>query len=231
MKLSIGAVALLAMVVTPLVGAAQEAEVTANAGWLSQYYYRGAPQKNSAASAGLDLAVSDFSIGTWAVDVGDGTEVDLYTSYGVAINDQVSVSLGGTGYFYTGEYDDTYLEVNLGVGVGPISIEYSVGQYRSGPPHPKYNFIGITAEHEGLFATVGSIAYAADLGDALSDVFKKDEGAQYLEAGYGFSAAELDFTISGIWNDSLLSGEVDDTAAPTHELTLVFGVGKTFSLN
>ena len=231
MKLSIGAVVLVAALVTPLVGAAQEAEVTANGGFVSQYYYRGLLQKESSASAGLDLAVSDFSAGTWAADVGDGAEVDLYLSYGYAINDDVSVSLGGTGYFYTGEFDDTYLEVNLGVGLGPISIEYSLGQYRTGPPHPKYNFIGITAEHEGLFATVGSMAFATDLSDAISDVFKRDPGLQYIEAGYGFSAAELDFTISGIWNDSALSGEVDGAGDPTSELTLVFGVSKTFALN
>ena len=237
MKLSIGAVGFLAMVVTPLVGSAQEAEWTANAGWVSQYYYRGLLIKNSSASAGLDVAASDFSAGTWLADVSDGAEVDLYASYGTAINDDVSVSLGGTGYFYTGApeagagADFTYLEVNLGVGLGPISIEYSIGQYRDGPPHSKYNFIGITAEQDGLFATIGTSAYAADLGDALSDVFDKDLGLQYLEAGYGFSAADLDFSISGIWNDSALSGEVDDTASPTHELTLVFGVSKIFALN
>ena len=231
MKLSIGAVALAAVMVSPLIGVAQEAEWTANAGWVSQYYYRGLEQKTSSASAGLDVAVSDFSAGTWAADVGDGAEVDLYASYGTAINDVVSVSLGGTGYFYTGEFDNTYLEVNLGVGLGPLSIEYSVGQYRDGPPHTKYNFIGVTVEQEGLYATVGTSAYAADLGDALADAFDKDLAGQYLEAGYGFSAADLDFSISGIWNDSLLSLEVDDTAAPTHEFTLVFGVGKTFALN
>jgi uncharacterized protein (TIGR02001 family) len=231
MKLSIGVMALVAVLVTPLVGAAQEAEWTANAGWASEYYYRGAQQKASSASAGLDVAVSDFSAGTWAADVGDGAEVDLYASYGVALTDEVSVSLGGTGYFYTGEFDNTYLEVNLGVAFGPISVEYSVGQYRSGPPHPKYNFIGVTAEHEGLFATIGSVAYAADLGDALADVFDPDLAGQYLEAGYGFSAADLDFTISGIFNDAQLSREVDGALAPTQELTLVFGMSKTFSLN
>ena len=231
MKLSIGVMALAAVVVSPLIGVAQEAEWTANAGWVSQYYYRGFEQKTSSASAGLDVVASDFSAGTWAADVGRGAEVDLYASYGAAINDVVSVSLGGTGYFYTGEYDNTYLEVNLGVGLGPISIEYSVGQYRDGPPHSKYNFIGVTVEQEGLFATVGSFANTPVLGDALSDVFKRDEGLQYLEAGYGFSAADLDFTISGIWNDSALSGEVDGSRADTHELTLVFGVGKTFALN
>ncbi len=231
MKMSIGAVAVIAVVATPLVGVAQEAEWTANAGWVSQYYYRGLLQKNSSASAGLDVAVNDFSAGTWAADVGDGAEVDLYASYGVALTDEFSVSLGGTGYFYTGQFDDTYLEVNLGAGFRGISIEYSVGQYRTGAPHPKYNFIGITGEHEGLFVTVGTMAFAQDLGDALGDVFKRDPGLQYVEAGYGFTAADLDFTISGIWNDSSLSGAVDENAAPTHEVTLVFGVSKTFALN
>ena len=231
MKLSIGAVAVVAVLATPLVGVAQDAELSANAGFVSQYYYRGAPQEKSSASAGLDVAVNDFSAGTWAADVGDGAEVDLYASYGVALTDEFSVSLGGTGYFYTGQFDDTYLEVNLGVGFRGISIEYTVGQYRTGDPHPKYNFIGITGEHEGLFATVGSIAYAQDLSDALSDVFKRDSGRQYVEAGYGFTASDLDFTVSGIWNDSSLSGAVDELDAPTHELTLVFGVSKTFALN
>ena len=230
MKISIGAVALVAVMVTPLVGAAQDAEVTANAGWVSQYYYRGLLQQGSSASAGLDVAVNDFSAVTWAADVGDGAEVDLYASYGIAINDDISVSLGGTGYFYTGEFDSTYLEGNLGIGFRGISIEYSVGQYKTNPDQ-KYNFIGITGEHEGLFATVGSMAFAADLGDALSDVFKRNRGLQYVEAGYGFSAADLDFVISGIFNDSALSGEVDGSGAATNELTLVFGVSKTFALN
>jgi uncharacterized protein (TIGR02001 family) len=237
MKLSIGVVVLVAALVTPLVGEAQEAELTANAGFASKYYYRGLLISPTSASAGLDVAVNNFSAGTWAADLSDGAEVDLYASYGVALTDEFSVSLGGTGYFYTGApeagagADFTYLEVNLGVGYGPISLEYSLGQYRTGEPHPKYSFIGITAEHEGLFATVGSSAYAQDLGDAMGDAFDKDLGLQYVEAGYGFTAADLDFSISGIWNDSLLSGQVDESAAPTTELTLVFGVSKTFALN
>ena len=53
----------------------------------------------------------------------------------------------------------------------------------------------------------------------------------YVEVGYGFSAAELDFTISGILNDKDLSGLVNAEGAPTSGATLVFGIGKTFSLN
>ena len=231
MKLSIGVVAVVAVLATPLVGEAQDAELSANAGFVTQYYYRGALQEKSSASAGLDVAVNDFSVGTWAADVGDGAEVDLYASYGVALTDEFSVSLGGTGYFYTGEFDNTYLEVNLGLGFRGISVEYSVGQYRSGSPHPKYSFVGITAEHEGLFATVGSTGAAPALSDALSNAFKKDLGSQYVEAGYGFTAAELDFTVSGIWNDASLSDSPDETFAARQEFTLVFGVSKTFALN
>lgn len=224
--------ALGAAFVAPSAVAAQ-AEVTANAGWVSQYYYRGLLQKTSSASAGLDVAASNFSAGTWAADVGDGAEIDLYGGVDFPLTDMVSVSLGGTGYFYTGQFDDTYLEGNLGIAFGPISIEWSLGQYSNFDPDNKlkYTFIGITAEQDGLFATIGTAGYHPEFGDAISDAFDKDLGAQYLEAGYGFSAMDLDFVISGIFNDSLLSGEFNADAEPTPELTLVFGVSKTFALN
>lgn len=206
--------------VAPSAVTAQEAEVTANAGWVSQYYYRGIAQKNSSASAGLDVAIESFGIGAWAADVGDGAEVDLYGGVGFDVTETVSLSLGGTGYFYTGEFDDTYLEANVGLGLGPISVEYSFGSYRTDPDPVDYSFLAVTAEQNGLFATVG--AFGSDL--VLKDLL---DAGQYVEAGYGFSAADLDFVISGIWNDSVLNSSYEGV----DELTLVFGVSKTFALN
>jgi uncharacterized protein (TIGR02001 family) len=222
---------------------AAQTEVTANAGWVSEYYYRGLMQKTSSASAGLDIAASNFSAGTWAADVGDGAEIDLYAGFGVPLTDMVSVSLGGTGYFYTGQFDDTYLEANLGVAFGPISIEWSLGEYSNfdSPTNPvgklKYSFVGITAEQDGLFATIGTSGVHPELGDAISDAFGfggeglDNTAGAYLEAGYGFSAMDLDFSISGIFNDAQLSGEVNGDGDATQELTLVFGASKTFALN
>jgi len=195
---------------------AQEAEVTANAGWVSQYFYRGILQKTSSASAGLDVAFGALSLGTWLADVGDGSEVDLYGSVGGDVGG-LSLSAGGIAYLYTGQFDDTYVEANFGVGYGPLSLEYSIGQYENfGAGIADYWFVGVTAEHEGFYGTYGT--------------FGSDFDGAYGEAGYGFSAAELDFTISGILNDSVLSGLVDGNDAPTPGLTLVFGVGKTFSI-
>ena len=60
--------------------------------------------------------------------------------------------------------------------------------------------------------------------------FGGDVDGTYGEVGYGFSAGDMDWSISGIVNDSTLSGLVDNAFAPTPGVTLVFGVGKTFDL-
>ena len=96
--------------------AAQEAEVTANAGWVSEYFYRGILQKTSSASAGLDVVFGPASVGTWLADVGDGTEIDLFGSVGADV-EGLSLIAGGTAYLYTGEFDDTYLEANHRCGI------------------------------------------------------------------------------------------------------------------
>ena len=219
----IGMATLALALLAPLGADAQEAEVTANAGFVSQYFYRGILQKTSSASAGLDLGYGALSLGTWLADVGEGVEVDFFGSVGADVG-EVSLSVGGTAYLYTGQFDDTYLEANLGAGYGPLSVEFSIGQYDSPPEggavgdKQDYWFLGVTAEHEGFYGTVGTFGYDSD-------------GA-YGEVGYGFSAAELDFTISGILSDSDLSDLVegpDDN--PTSGVTLVFGVSKTFGLN
>ena len=119
----IGLATLALALLAPLGADAQEAEVSANAGWVSQYFYRGILQKTSSASAGLDLGYGALSLGTWLADVGDGVEVDFFGSVGADVG-EVSLSVGGTAYLYTGEFDDTYLEANLGAGYGPLSVEF-----------------------------------------------------------------------------------------------------------
>ena len=195
---------------------ASNVSVSANAGWVSQYYFRGILQKTSSASAGLDLAAGPVSVGTWAADVGDGAEVDLYGSVGGEA-EGFSFSAGGTAYLYTGQFDDTYLEGNFGAGYGPLSVEFSIGQYDNfGGEKLDYYFVGVTVAHMGFSGTVGG--------------FGNDFTGNYGEVGYGFSAADLDFSISGILNDKDLSGLSDGDGQPTPGFTLVFGVSKTFSI-
>ncbi len=210
MKMSIGAVALVAVMVTPLVGAAQ-AEVSGNVGWVSEYFYRGVPQKVSSASGGLDLTASNFYMGSWAADVGDGNEIDLYLGVGTEMDD-FSVSVGGTGYFYTGGFDDTYLEGNLNVGYAAISGEFSYGKYKTTPAELDYWFLGVTVAGEnGLFATFGT--------------FGKDLDGYTLEGGYGLSVADLDLSASWIFTNKDLPGQT------ANDHTVVFGISHTFDIN
>ena len=215
--------ALVTALLTPLAVSAQ-AEVTANAGYMSEYFYRGVLQNSSAASGGLDVAAGAFSAGTWAADVGDGAEVDFYTSVGIPLGEVASVSVGGTGYFYTGGFDNTYLEGNVGVGLGPLSIDGAYGSYRTEPAATEYAFLGITAEApNGLFVSVGSLSFdLGALGGPLENLFDNDLAAQYLQAGYNFTAAEIDFSVSGLWQNSTAALDTTDNVA------LVFAVSKSF---
>ena len=113
------------------------------------------------------------------------------------------------------EFDDTYVEANFNVGAGPVSYEFSIGQYENFTgPTLDYFISAVTLEHEGFYGTVGGF------GSALT--------GKYGEVGYGFSAADLDLTIAGILNDSDASGLFDSAGLPTPGMTLFFGIGKTF---
>lgn len=120
-----------------------------------------------------------------------------------------SVSVGGTGYFYTGGFDDTYLEGNLNAGYGALSAEFSLGTYDTDPESQTYWFLGITLEEGGLYATFGT--------------FGNDFEGEYFEAGYGLSVGDLDLSAAWIYSTEDLLGGDDDN-------TLVVSVGHTIGI-
>ena len=192
------------------VSSVASADLTANIGYASEYVFRGIPQKTSSASAGLDYETGGFYVGTWAADVGDGLEVDVYGGYGFDVSESFSLSFGGTGYFYTGDFDDTYLEINIGAAYKFISLDVAVGKYDNfDGPTLDYTYYALTAEAEnGLYATVAG--------------FAQDFQGEYLELGYGMSLAEIDLGVGLIFGNSDLLGESDEQ--------LVFTIGKSFDL-
>jgi len=198
------------LVATLLVGsAAANADVSANLGFASEYYYRGIFQEDSSASGGLDYESNGFYAGTWAADVGDGLEVDGYFGYGGEAGD-FTYSVGFTGYYYTGDFDDTYQEINLGAGFGLFSFDVAVGEYENfDGPTLDYIYYSITAEKDGFYGK-----YAG---------FSQDFEGEYVEVGYGTTIAELDVGLSLIFSNSDLVGESDEA--------VVFTIGKSFDIN
>ena len=184
--------------------AAAQADVSYNVGFASEYYYRGYFQKSSSARAGIDFEEGGFYAGAWTADVGDGLEVDGYLGYGVEMGD-LSIGVGFTGYYYTGDFDNTYEEINFNVGYGPISVEYSTGTYDDPAAEQDYSFLGLSADlGSGFSATYGS--------------FGQDFAGAYFQGDYGFSVAELDLGVSLIFPDDDIGGGE----------AIVFSVGKSF---
>jgi len=190
------------------------ASATASAGWsgnlgfASEYYYRGIFQASSSASGGIDFDDGGFYAGTWAADVGDGLEVDLYGGYGFSAG-SVDLSVGFTGYYYTGDFDDTYQEINLGAAAGLFSVDVAVGRYDNfDGPTLDYTFYSVTVEKNGLYGKIGG--------------FAQDFEGEYLELGYGANVSDIDLGVNLIFSNSDLVGESDEA--------IIFTIGKSFDL-
>jgi uncharacterized protein (TIGR02001 family) len=189
---------------------AANADWSANLGYASDYYFRGIFQATSSPSGGFDYESGGFYAGTWAADVKDGLEVDGYFGYGGEAGD-FTYGIGYTGYFYTGDFDDTYQEVNLSGGFGLVSAEVAIGQYdNGGGPTLDYTYYAVSVEKNGFYGK-----YAG---------FSQDFSGDYIELGYGTTIAEIDFGITLLFNDKDLNG-TDST-----DESLIFTIGKSFDL-
>lgn len=213
--------AVLAVVSTATLPVTATAQLSANIGWVSEYIFRGVYQEDSSASGGLDYeSDAGFYIGTWGADVGDGLETDLY--FGYSGGEDFTYTVGYTGYFYTDDWDDTYQEINLGIGYGIFALDVAVGEWDGFGTPLDYTFTSITISPEkGPYYTLG--------------MWGQDYDGNYLEVGYSFDFMGLDLNIAAFF-----SNDVDDPGAtpylqesdsfPPAEYALVFGVTKGFDI-
>lgn len=207
------------LLLAPMAAKAVEG-LSANVGLVSEYFYRGVVQNNTATgSAGMDYDIGNgFSVGIWNADVQDGIETDVYGSYSGEFNG-FSYSIGATGYYYSGQFDVDYEEVNLNFGYGPVSLEHSIGNYDGdfdsgiAGNQQDYTFTSLTAEYNGLYALYGTWGDDAD-GD-------------YIEVGYGADFSGFDVGVAYLNGDDRKS-DTNNLTTPT--TTLIFSIGKTFDL-
>ena len=200
-------IALIALVLS--LGGVAQAEVSANLGFASDYFYRGILQAPNSVSSGLDFERAGFYAGTWAADVKDGLEIDAYFGYGGDIGG-IGYSAGYTGYFYSGDFDDTYQELNFGVSYGLVSADIAVGQYDNfGGATLNYTYYSLMLEKNGLYGKFAG--------------FSEDFAGEYLEVGFATSIADVDIGFAAIFANSDLVGSSDES--------LVLTIGKSFDLN
>lgn len=80
--------------------------LSANVGFVSDYYFRGAQFGNAAAYVGADYEIAGFYVGTWIIEdegsnVQGGLETDFYAGYGMEFDSGFSFSVGASTYQYT----------------------------------------------------------------------------------------------------------------------------------
>lgn len=199
-----------------VVPATSMAETSANIGWSSEYIFRGVFQEDSSAYAGVDYASdSGFYLGTWGADVGDGLETDLY--FGYAGGEDFTYKIGYTGYYYTDDFDDTYNEINLGIGYGIFALDVAVGEWDGFGTPADYTFTSVTISPEkGPYFKLGS--------------WSQDFDGDYLEVGYTYSMEEqgVDLSVAVVTSDDLNVSDPDD--GESGEWALTFGIKKSIGI-
>ncbi len=206
-------IAIIFTAVTPL----QAADLSANIGWNSDYVFRGVSQSTSSANAGLDLTEDGFYIGTWAASVDPGLEVDVYGGYNGTV-EEFTYGVGATGFFYTDDFDDTYLEINLNGGWKFLSVEAAIGRYENfNGPTQDYLFLAGRADYQNFYGLIGG--------------YTRDFDGSYIELGYGNTLTIADTDLFD-WSLAIIfRGDDLPTTNAGDDQYLNLGFTKTFTID
>ena len=142
--------------------------------------------------------------------------------FGFAGGENFTYKIGYTGYFYTDDFDDTYQEINLGIGYGMFALDVAVGEWDGFGTPADYTFTSITiAPEKGPYYKFGS--------------FGDDFDGDYFELGYTYSMEDegIDFSIATVFSDDLpVSDSFDDGfGGESGEWALTFGIKKTIGIS
>jgi uncharacterized protein (TIGR02001 family) len=186
---------LLAMLVllTAVSGTAQAVDVSGNIGFNSDYIFRGVKLSSSAANGGVDLTEGNWNVGTWLSDVNtenlEGVEIDVYGGWSGQTDDW-TYGVGGTGYFFTDNFDADFYELNLSGGYQLFTLDIAIGKWDVRPNSQDYTFVSGTFEKAGFYGIVG--------------LYFQDFDGGYLQFGYGNTLAVKDVELFD-WTISLIS--------------------------
>lgn len=186
-KTAFAGLVLMASAISPLANAG----VSATAGFVTDYYFRGVNLGDAGAYASLDYEESGFYAGTWWIDDAtggnNGLETDFYLGYGQESGD-FSWGIGYNQYEYT-YTSDFESEVVLSLGYGPVSFEYASGTDDNEQSGPSTEFdydhwaLGLSGDVFGV--TYGS--YEPDVANSLS--------FDYIEFSATGTVGEFDITL------------------------------------
>ena len=169
---------------------------SANIGAVSNYVWRGVTQSgdDAAIQGGLDAAhESGFYAGTWASNIdwgagGPNYELDLYTGFGGAINDDVSYDIGAIYYAYPDGRDSDFAELGASASFKWFTLGLAYTVYGE-------NDDGLFDDGDLYYFGGADFALPYDFGFGLRVgyyQFQNDEGeiTKYTAAGLPYTGTE-----------------------------------------
>ncbi|MEJ2415497.1 MAG: TorF family putative porin [Exilibacterium sp.] len=203
------------------------ADVSANVGLVSEYYFRGVNLGDAGVYAGADFEAAGFYAGTWWIDDGtggsdngvaggDGMETDFYLGYNFDINETFSIGLGYNRYEYT--YGSNFEhELDLSASFGPVSIEYASGEADDGDSE--------TTDYDFLAVSWSGEIFGAKIGTFEND--DTDNAYDYLELSASGEVVGLDMTFSIGKTTNVESAGSDVSSGDGY---MVLDISKSFDL-
>ena len=198
--------------------AAEESAVSYNVGYMSEYWYRGVYQSDSAVNFGADYEAGSFYAGTWWADVDTGVEYDIYAGFNFEMMG-MPMYLGATGYYYSDNFDGDYEELNTGVDLGFATIDYAfAGEYEALTTGVKSDY-----EHFTISAPVPMTSL-----DFTYGTFQDELTGHYYELSYGTTVSGVDVGVV-LGRNSDDSTTNSDKAGNEHDTTYAtFSLGYSF---
>lgn len=151
------------------------ADVSATAGFVTDYYFRGSNLGDAGAYGSIDYSTGGFYAGTWIIsdnggdgrDGGDdGLETDFYVGYGFEFENGLWLDAAYNMYEYT-YTSDSESEIALSAGFGAFSFSYvdGEGDYDEEDPTEEetdYTYISLGWAGEVFGVTVGAFEDESD---------------------------------------------------------------------
>ncbi len=213
--------------------AADEVGVSANAGFMTDYYFRGVKLGDAGAFGGADVEYAGFYAGVWAADDDglandsseSGLETDFYAGYGFEFENGVALGVGYARYeyTYTADYEDEY---SLSASFSGFEVTYV-----DGVDHQEENVGELDADY-----TVMTLGYSGEIFGVVYGKYENEEDNTGIEYKYDYvevsasgEVASLDVTAT-LGKTRNIDDDSDPTADSSGDGYFTLAVSKSFDL-
>jgi uncharacterized protein (TIGR02001 family) len=216
--------------------------VTADFTYTTRYFFRGVKNQDAALQPSITFAQGAFSAGIWSSQAlsdksaqwAQGKEYDFFAGYAFALENNASVTLGGTYYYYPSarpslsEAKKSYeASIAFAAPVGPLTGKLSAFHDFKFDSNTLQADLGYSVPISNGSFDVGVYYGYNDIGDGDADL---PGGAGYTYKYYGADASvsvklsdKATIKLGGHWTDT--SG---DLASPDKNLWVTLGVTVVF---